>query len=275
MVVFALLYVFGSHGLLSAAEPVPVTAPTASPAPAQLDRAFDKVLDRAEYNWRLPRERSPKTQSEDGWRAKLETMLKDMLRWIRDTLREIWDWLEKFFRPKSRVPRGPADPFAWLYSLQALLVILLVVVVSVLAVILLRAWQRRVRAEAVNAEVVTAVPDLRDENVGANQLPEDGWLRLARELMSRGELRLAMRALYLASLAHLARRELVNLAKFKSNRDYERELRRRGRALPAVLEAFAENVTAFDRAWYGLHEVSREALEQFEVNFERIKTGQT
>ena len=42
-----------------------------------------------------------------------------------------------------------------------------------------------------------------EENVTADQLPEDGWLQLARELIERGELRLALRASYLAGLAHL------------------------------------------------------------------------
>jgi hypothetical protein len=112
---------------------------------------------------------------------------------------------------------------------------------------------------------------LNDENVVADQLPEDGWLKLARELMERGDLRLALRALYLASLAHLAQREFISVAKFKSNRDYEVELRRRTRALPDLQGAFAENVGIFDRVWYGLHEVSRDVLEHFQANLERIK----
>jgi hypothetical protein len=156
---------------------------------------------------------------------------------------------------------------------QLLMYLLLAVVLCVLAVLLLRAWQRRLRHAAVNAEAVTAVPDLRDENVGADQLPEDGWLQLARDMMSQGELRLALRALYLSSLAHLAERGLVKLEKFKSNRDYEREVRRRARAHQGLPEAFADNVFVFDRAWYGLHVVTSEMLARFEQNFQRIKAA--
>jgi len=53
------------------------------------------------------------------------------------------------------------------------------------------------------SEAIFPVPDLADENIRADQLPEDGWTKLARELLERGEFRLAMRAFYLASLAHL------------------------------------------------------------------------
>ena len=89
--------------------------------------------------------------------------------------------------------------------------------------------------------------------------------------MGKGELRLALRALYLAGLAHLAQRDMIRVAKFKSNRDYERELRRRARALPELQAAFAENVGIFDRVWYGLHDVTQESLQRFQMNLEKIK----
>jgi hypothetical protein len=139
------------------------------------------------------------------------------------------------------------------------------------AIILYRARGRRGGGTVVAGEAVVSRPDLADEGTVASQLPEDEWLRLARESMGRGELRSALRAFYLAGLAHLAQRDMISVAKFKSNRDYERELGRRARALPELQAAFAENVWHFDRAWYGLHEVNRQTLERFQVNLEKIK----
>jgi len=104
-------------------------------------------------------------------------------------------------------------------------------------------------------------------------LPEDGWTKLARELLARGEFRLAMRAFYLASLAHLAERNLIGLARFKSNRDYVRELQRRAHAFPGLLSMFDENVSAFDRVWYGTHGATMDLVSQFASNVERIKAG--
>ena len=118
-----------------------------------------------------------------------------------------------------------------------------------------------------------SISSLRDENVGAEQLPEDGWTKLARELLERGELRLALRALYFASLAHLAARNLISIARFKSNRDYERELRRRGHSSPDLLSVFGDNLGSFERSWYGLHEVNRELVDQFAANVERMKAA--
>jgi hypothetical protein len=118
------------------------------------------------------------------------------------------------------------------------------------------------------------VPDLSDENLGAEQLPEDGWTKLARELLAGGDLRLALRAFYLASLAHLAQRNLIKLEKFKSNREYERELNRRAHSLPALLGAFGQNVSVFDRSWYGLHEIDSELVSEFAANLERMRACQ-
>jgi hypothetical protein len=128
-------------------------------------------------------------------------------------------------------------------------------------------------AEAIIAEPVLSVPNVADESIGAEQLPEDEWTKLANELLQRGEFRLAMRAFYLSSLAHLAARNLVSLAKFKSNRDYERELRRRGHSFPELLNLFAENISVFEGIWYGLHEINGELARQFAANVTKIKAG--
>jgi hypothetical protein len=260
--------------LHSAESPSPTTA---VPEVGKLDQALDQVLNRTEYNWRLPRERSPEVAPDEGWftrqMRKIEEGLQEAGRWVVGKAKSALEWLEKTLRPKSRSQRSFPSVLAWMTLTQLLMYLLLAVVLCVLAVLLLRAWQRRLRHAAVNAEAVTAVPDLRDENVGADQLPEDGWLQLARDMMSQGELRLALRALYLSSLAHLAERELVKLEKFKSNRDYEREVRRRARAHQGLPEAFADNVFVFDRAWYGLHVVTSEMLARFEQNFQRIKAA--
>ena len=110
-------------------------------------------------------------------------------------------------------------------------------------------------------------------NVGADALPEDGWTQLARELAARGEFRLALRAFYLASLAHLAQRNLISLARFKSNHDYELELSRRAHTLPTLRQVFSENVRAFDRVWYGTHAATGELVTQFAANVDGLKTS--
>jgi hypothetical protein len=245
----------------------------AGPAPAEeLDRLISEVLQQRRYAWRLPRE------PEEGQKGLVASLLEGVVGWLRRVFETVerWierfgDWLRKLF--PSRVPTTDQQPRGWLDWVRSLTGIVAVLALGV-AFFLWRAW-RRGRRRPVEAIPLASVPlpDLADENIGADQLPEDGWLAQARELLQRGELRLALRAMYLASLAHLAARELIGIARYKSNHDYQRELERRARSRVALREAFAENVSLFERAWYGMHETSEESLERFMSNLERIRAG--
>ena len=253
------------------------------PPAAALDRAIEQVLQRPEFNWRLPREKRIEDESHRGalarfvdgmietfrrWGRAAERAAKAVIRWIGEAI----DWLQKNVFGRDRtVSTNTGGGGGWIGLLKALIFILLALLVAAVAVLVFKSWRRRETREAVQSTPVGSIPDLTDENVTAGQLPEDEWLRLARELMERGELRLAVRAFYLASLAHLAQREMISVAKFKSNRDYEAELRRRARALPDLQSAFGENGTIFDCVWYGLHEVTQDAIGRFVINLEKIR----
>ena len=117
-----------------------------------------------------------------------------------------------------------------------------------------------------------AQPDLSQEDVTADQSDEAGWLALADQLQATGQLRLALRASYLASLAHLSQRELIRLARFKSNRDYDRELHRRARSFPILLSAFNHILLTFESAWYGDHPVTASTLADFSKSLDQIRS---
>ena len=98
-----------------------------------------------------------------------------------------------------------------------------------------------------------------------------GWLDLARQMLAQGDRRLALRALYLASLSLLAARGMIATARFKSNGDYRRELERRAHALPDLVAAFGQNVGFFEDAWYGMHDVTGRIVNGFLANQKRIQ----
>jgi hypothetical protein len=273
----------GSPVLAGQQEPSPTEArpPTAAVSPAELDHSIDQVLQRREFAWRMPRDKAKDKASEQtSWLARavgaVVDILKDAFNYCLEglgkTLKWIGKWIGKLW-PDASSTESNSGGFGsgWQSALQLLLLILIVGIAALLAILLIRLWQRRRRPQMVTAEAVVARPDLTDENVAADQLPEDEWLKLARELMAQGNFRLALRALYLAGLAHLAAREMIAIALFKSNREYETELVRRARALPEVQTAFSQNVAIFDRVWYGLHEVTQERMKEFQSNLERIQ----
>lgn len=271
----ALLLAFNAN--VAAQDTAPATKPAKEAAvqAPDLSQSIERTLSQPEFAWRLPRD---KVESlEKGW---LRQFMEDTVEAVKNAInavvefgvkvyRKVKQFLDRWIKPgKESSDSGSMD---WQSGVQLLVFVLLAIVACVLAVLLVRAWRQRSKRPVILAQAVPAAPDLTDENTTADQLPEDDWLKLARELAGRGELRLAVRAMYLASLAHLGRRELVVIARFKSNRDYELELRRRARAWPELQGAFAENVGSFDRAWYGMHEVNADSLQRFESNVQRIR----
>lgn len=258
----------------------PSTAPPATTRPAAanaispeaLDRAIGETLHRPEYAWRMPRQEAGEDKGPVA--VFLDSVVRSIgrgVRWVAHMLKELVEWILEG-QPESRRVRRTPSGFDWIGAAQNLILALTMAVGGALGLLLLRIWQQRRRRAAV-AAIAIAPPllDLNDENITADRLPADEWLEQARGLMARGELRLALRALFLSSLASLAQQELVVLAKFKSNRDYQRELDRRAHARPDAVAAFGEDVAAFDGVWYGAHDVSESLLARFSENLERIK----
>jgi hypothetical protein len=224
--------------------------------PAQLNHAIDRVLARSDFQWRL--RPLPQAAAED---AKNEGPVKRFFRAAVEAVRDFFEWLRGIWRsirqwfggdsPHATEPSGPAIGMA---TLEMLLWIFVFVVAGLLISVVAIAWHRArsFRNPVLSARAVAAViPDLQDENTQAAQLPTDGWVALAREQLARGEWRLAWRALYLATLARLAAQGLVSLTKFKTNLDYERELRRRAIARQDVVNWFSLKRGAFEAVWYG------------------------
>jgi hypothetical protein len=283
-ILLILLVAPGLKAAESAADGSPIESPRAAPAnnlpsekPASiaapdLDHAIEQTIHERKFTWRMPREKTPDLGVKEGALTRFFQKISALLRKATEA---IMDWLEKILRKlfghRSSSPGAHGSGEGWMTASQLLIFVLLVIVVCSLVLLVYRLLLRPRQPALTVSEPIQPVPDLADENVGADQLPEDGWTKLARELLERGEFRLAMRAFYLASLAHLAERNLISIARFKSNHDYERELRRRAHSFPDLLAVFGDNLTLFERIWYGLHEVNGETVDHFAANVEKIK----
>ncbi len=258
-----LLLCLGGAGRVSA-EPAP---PPAIAGP-DLDRSISTVIQQDKYTWRLPRE---KAAAKEGvlmsFLRSIGKMFKTAFKWLGDLINKIIDWIRG--RDRGASPSGESP--GWMTPQISLLFVTLAAAAALLALAAMRMVRARRRSAGVESSALPAVPDIEDENTAADELPEDDWTRLGRQFLERGDDRLALRAFYLAGLAHLASRGLITIARSKSNRDYERELGRRGHAMPELPVLFGENVGIFDRIWYGLHEVNPALVEHFVANLNRIK----
>jgi hypothetical protein len=247
-----------------AAEPAPQKVES-----SQLSDSLDHVLERREYAWRFPREKVD-SSAQGGWLSGFfENLQKTTLRWWRNT-KDFFDrWMRKLFSSKEETTDTHSFNIDW--SVMAYMALIVLILGLVGALFFLYWRSRKSKAGTVTASPVQAVPNLNEESVTADQLPEDGWIALGRELIARGDLRLALRAFYLATLAHLGGRDLIRLARHKSNHDYDRELQRRARGNDGLLAAFDQTLVVFERGWYGDHEITAANLDGVEQNMERIR----
>ncbi|WP_446009393.1 DUF4129 domain-containing protein [Candidatus Electrothrix sp.] len=252
----------------------------------RLDQAITETLQQPEFAWRLPREQGlEKEEGSSGFLSTLFAPLLDFFRdigiglgdflensgkWVGEHLKSFFDWMKGLIEHKEPTERSDfnfkdfSQPLAW-FLIAALVLIILV--------LLIKSFRNRPVATEVTPEPIQPMPDLTAETTTADQLEEDQWLALAGEMLEKNELRLALRALFLASLALLARHRLISIAPFKSNREYLRELARSAHALAGVPEALHENIRLFEKSWYGDHQISKENLARVRKNASLMRSS--
>lgn len=256
------------------ADEAPAKEPTVQTG--KLDQSIEDVLSQRRYQWRLPPgQQELGEDAELNWLQKalkeIQQMVIDAMKGIVKFFMRVRDWFYDLFpKPKPKVETSNSSPVDWMSGMRLLLFVLLAAVAVALGIFLWRYWSRQKSVPVIGAEAVPVRPDLTDENISAADLPENEWLIMAREQIAAGNLRLALRAFYLAGLAHLGERELLRITRFKSNQEYVRELNRRARSKPELLTTFSDTVLEFERAWYGLHEVTPESMGDYQRKVERI-----
>ena len=251
------------------------SAPQREPADQRLtqpafDRQIERVLQNPEYNWRQKDSsdeagvRGKKTSIIEQWMRSIHQMLLSLGNWVRDLVKSL---LKPFdLKAPMDQPAALRSP-GWLNTLGYLL---WAAFAGTLILFLFRIL--KLKATKIPPSIVPLQkPDLADEEIAANQLPDNEWYALAREKMAAREFRQAQRALFLAILSYLASHRLITVERWKSNTDYEKELGRKAKHLPELPALFAQSRVGFERCWYGANRVTLEDLENYNTVYERIK----
>ncbi len=239
----------------------PASTPQAIDSSA-LDRALAEELRDPVYQWRMPRVES---DAEKGVLSSIAKVVvenvKYLLDWIGDRIKELVDWIFSSSTPEAGMS---IDTMMAIGAGIKILLLLCCIALAAALLVLVYRFLRDTRNRQVPVADTTsfAAPDLAAEETTADALPEEGWLQLAQELLARGERRLAQRALFLALLATLARRELIKICRAKTNHDYTSELRRRAHVAPGALAGFQESAGVYEASWYGDHPVTDQGIQR-------------
>jgi hypothetical protein len=236
---------------------------------SELDRSIHQTLASPQYAWNVQHE---DTQEKESWFVRFTDALGAKLSKVRAAIgRAIYrlvEWFRKLFETPTSQNQGPPARGA----IRGELYVALGLVLLVAAFLIWRGRAAPARKQ-IAAPIGPATVSLAADNVTADQLPEQGWYLLADECFSKGQLRLGLRALYLANLAGLAHERWIAIHPGKTDHEYETELHRRARAFPDACELFSANIVLFEQVWYGDYTVSLEHCQAFRDRAEQMKRG--
>ena len=239
--------------------------------PADLERSVHQAMRAPEYDWRFPKSVDSHTPWVSSVLDHLFASVRHAADAVRDALARFVRWLfDRLFPSRTASQHGP--PGARLDWTVAGLITLVVIVGALFA------WQRsRWRLSQTDAAEPKSVDPVRLDapDLTPDLLSEDRWMELAERCLAEENYRLALRAFYLAGLAWLGHRQFLSIHPAKTNYDYQNELNRRARELPAARTLFASNVACFERTWYGRYTVSPEDAVKFRQNTEELKAELT
>lgn len=240
---------------IASAEPVPAR-------PVQLQHSIEEIRARPEYRryTHLPGDTPAPT-----WVEETTKRLSSLVNWVRGIWERLLAWYKR--RVFQTLPGSGSS------SGNSLLLYLgcVVALIGAIAVLIRSRWRTRTSPQILTAtDPVVLLADVAA--LSAEQLPEDRWRALAREAVERGDIRVALRALYLSALAWLGDQQWLKLHSGKTDHQYEQELRRRAHTYPEALLTFVNLLQVFERAWYGWQPQSIDTYELFLHGVEELKT---
>lgn len=249
-----------------------VPARSAGPiSPLELERSVQKAMQAPEYGWRIPP--PPATGiSSRPWvlrvADKIVGALNSAWSFVAKGIGKLIEWLFGKLGNAPAKGQGVAPRGALHWSLYFLIAV-------VAGGALWTAWRQRMFRRAARPRAVGSAPAIRidEEDIAADRLPEERWMEMALDCLREENYRLALRACYLANLAWLGQHGFVAIHAGKTNREYEIELRRKARQYAEARSLFGANVSAFEAAWYGMHEVTEPAVAEFRRRIEGMKRG--
>ncbi|MBV8895325.1 MAG: DUF4129 domain-containing protein [Acidobacteriaceae bacterium] len=255
------------------AQQPPAQPRQATVTPDQMQHAIHSVFRDPANVWNLPAVQH-KNQKKDAFTAFMDS--------VANTIDRIWDailtsisnameWLRHVFSNADQSAKEKSKPV----STRDATVVLACFAALLLGGMVFAALQRRRQPKIQLTAAVNTIAnkiDLSNDDADPLDQPVKEWRSLAQQYRASGEFRLALRALYLETLATLAEHKLVSPARGKTNADYARELQRRGKRFGAeFVSVFLANTEIFERSWYGDHPANDQLVDTFDRNVTALR----
>ena len=235
----------------------------------QWDRALEDAFRDDRYRWRKP-VMEQESEAPKDWFNKfffdLRSDIKSLGIRLESWLKKLGDWLEDWFKTQQK-SKPKNQPVSWGFSLNTWMLVCLAITLCALAIFLLRIKIYKRIKPSIEPKDLPPL-DLNEENIDPLQNNPEQWLDLVHQLCEQGQLRLALRACFLACLSSLARDGWIELSLGRGNREILRQLQLR-RNRDHIAGAFECNLRDFERCWYGGYAVT---LADVQTHIQRTRT---
>ena len=179
--------------------------------------------------------------------------LRPILEWISDIYQKVMEWLqrllERLFSRINFAGLGAAANGARIAATIVIAVLVLLLVIGLTVIIIRLVKNKKPKRDAITEEDLlefSETPDLA--------------LELAEKYRVAGDYRMSYRYLFINLLTEFNRREVVRIAKYKTNRMYRREAVSSGKVQNGEISPF---FSSFDTVWYGFRNLPEDELNTF------------
>jgi hypothetical protein len=173
----------------------------------------------------------------------LDQLVERVLQWLADRFAPV-------FGPGSAAAFRALSPLGWLLLGAGVLLVIGLLVYAL----------RGVRGTVLRDQQVRQAAEER-------ALSSTDARARAQELLNNGDVRSAVRYLYLSSLLWLHEHKLLRYERSLTNREYLAQVQNN----PGLHERLAPVVSTFDRVWYGKRPIDNEALRAYQDQVDALR----
>jgi len=171
-----------------------------------------------------------------------------------------WDWLRSLFPDRPNLPNVDPSAFQPLSVIIQVLVYGLVIgligfLIYKFAPVIIERFSRKEKKESSTRVIL-------GEHIDASRSASDLFAE-AESFARAGDLRAAIRKGYIALLCDLADKRIIGLARYKTNRDYLRDVRKWSSLFTRMKLATG----SFERHWYGFKTPEEKDWEEFREQY--------
>ncbi|MBF0570819.1 MAG: hypothetical protein HQL12_02995 [Candidatus Omnitrophica bacterium] len=234
-------------------------------------KSIDRVLSEREFAWRMPRTVAPEVEKKESLNKNLQWLYKQIEKMrpaMEKMVNKFKKWLKKLFfqNQSNESPNSKWKPL----KMTKMLYILIFSMIAILGAVFIVIWKMKRRKKIIEIEKPTGLPDITSDTVKADDLLAEEWLNMANNLLSQGDLRHAVRAFYLGTLSHLAKAQIITIKRYKSNYDYEIEIKRHARDKRQLCGIFSQTILFLNSVWYGNKSLETQDVLEFSRQQKKI-----